>query len=1275
MAPSTATCVMFIALLEMTHLRPSERRASAILKVVLTLAIAPWAVIVLFYSVGESSLGRSIEHVAFHVHGALNGLEFGHMSPIAALAILLLCVSSTLPTVLGRRAIGLACCWMNCCVVAVAAAGLLANIYGAPLARTEPVIPMAFPTAIALLLLASATLMTRHRDAWPVKCLIGDSARARLLRVLIPISILLPVISGWPDAFRHAWWEQDPVLWAVITTTIFAGATALAITLVANRIGNDLDATHQRLQDAQASLLVSESRLEAAINASNLGIWDWDVNSGRVVWAGHMAALLGVAPDEFDGQYSTFQRRIHPDDCNVIERDIAHARQTHSRLDHRFRVVLPDGRVRWIHGTGALVRDSAGQIARMTGTIADVTELKAQEEQLQSHAAFLQTLIDAIPLPVMYKDVNGVHELVNKALADSLHVTPAEIRGRTLSELVGPQNSRIHDEVDRDVLSTGTTRAYETTFTNPDGSIRQVVVNKACTFGPDGKPNGIIGVVFDVTERNRAEEEIKKREALYRGIFDGGNDAILLSHNGIIVDCNAKAEELYGCSREKLLGHSPGDFSPAFQPDGTSSATAAAERLAAAVAGERPRFEWQHSRADGSLFDAEVSLSRLVAGDKVLVQGLAHDITKRKRIQEALRASEERMRALFDAAPVAIFSLAPDSTVTSWNAAATRIFGYTADEATGNPLLTVPDDSVSDFHQRVRAVLAGEEVSAVELRRKRKDGTLVDISLSAAPLTDANGNAVGIMAIAIDTSKRKRTEEQLLRVSKAVEQSPALIVITNVNGKIEYVNPKFVQVTGYSADEVIGKNPRFLKGGTTSREFYERMWATLRAGNEWRGEFRNRKKNGDTYWEAASISPIRDAIGTITHYVAVKEDITDRKAADDALRHSEAMMARAQCVANFGSWEWDIATGRLIWSEQTYRIFDVDPQTFTPDYESFLGRIHADDRERVRQCVDDAAKGEPYEIEYRIAMRDDSIRVVFALGQQDVDELGQPVRLIGTVMDVTARKLAEEAQARRLEIERERNSLRDSVDALEQVIGVVGHELRTPLAGLRAISEILLEPNAVGSEATTQFLGNINSEVIRLSDMVNNMLEVTRINSGMARWQWTEVDVLSACSSAVETIRPLVDAERVSLACEVDPPSLLMRGDADAIRRLVLNLVGNSQKHTSHGRIDVQVRPVSDEHGAWIRIDIIDTGGGIPQELACKLGEPFALNSGVTGGNHVKGSGLGLAICRGIVAAHGGSIKVKSNPEQGTTVTVMLRADLSDAASLKGVEISQEIRT
>jgi len=169
-------------------------------------------------------------------------------------------------------------------------------------------------------------------------------------------------------------------------------------------------------------------------------------------------------------------------------------------------------------------------------------------------------------------------------------------------------------------------------------------------------------------------------------------------------------------------------------------------------------------------------------------------------------------------------------------------------------------------------------------------------------LKDRKNNPIGRLAIIRDITTRKKAEEQLRQLSRAVEASPTSIIITDTEGNIQYANPKFTQVTGYSVDEVIGKNPNILKTEYTPAETHRELWETISDGREWRGEFCNRKKNGETFWELASISPIENSEGKITYYVAVKEDITDQKRTQEALRISydqalEASRAKSQLLA------------------------------------------------------------------------------------------------------------------------------------------------------------------------------------------------------------------------------------------------------------------------------------------------------------------------------------------------------------------------------------------
>jgi two-component system sensor histidine kinase EvgS len=257
--------------------------------------------------------------------------------------------------------------------------------------------------------------------------------------------------------------------------------------------------------------------------------------------------------------------------------------------------------------------------------------------------------------------------------------------------------------------------------------------------------------------------------------------------------------------------------------------------------------------------------------------------------------------------------------------------------------------------------------------------------------------------------------------------------------------------------------------------------------------------------------------------------------------------------------------------------------------------------------------------------------------------------------DAETRRKATEARR----IQEERDHLRQAIAAQEKVLGVVSHELRTPLAAARAMAEFLLTEGARDTNRFDQFLHSIHAEVVRMSSLVNDLLEVARLNSGTARWNWGEVSLQETCESAIASIGALLDGQAVTLAHEVEP-GLAMRGDGDALHRMVVNLLSNACRYTASGCITVRASSAADPAGAWVRVEVADTGQGMSPETLALAGQPFALNSGVVGGASAAtgGIGLGLSICKGIAAAHGGTLSIHSELGRGTTVTVLLRADL-----------------
>jgi signal transduction histidine kinase len=398
--------------------------------------------------------------------------------------------------------------------------------------------------------------------------------------------------------------------------------------------------------------------------------------------------------------------------------------------------------------------------------------------------------------------------------------------------------------------------------------------------------------------------------------------------------------------------------------------------------------------------------------------------------------------------------------------------------------------------------------------------------------------------------------------------------------------------------------------------------------------------------------------GMITSRVyGVIWDITRQKATELQLSQSErfsraTLDAQTSCIVALDS------KGEILLANRAWREFN--------DGTGFFENCDVGDNylDCCDKCIGESASGErSFARQLRELLGSDQNEVVlefqggprykhqwFRVIANRPPEFGE-IRLVVVHRDFTVQK-------RMQELERERRGLQDAIGSLDQVLGVVGHELRTPLAGLRAITDFLMDPNSRGTPEWTAFLTALGDEVVRMSDMVDNLLEAARLNSGRARWNWSRVNLPRVCQEVADSARMLIKTDKINVGCQLDSVAAEMLGDSGGIRRLLLNLTNNAAKHTESGTIVISGSVRYSQQQRWIELSVSDTGRGIAPAILARAGDPFALNSGIVGDKHVSGTGLGLAICKGIAAAHGGYLKIESTVGKGTTVTVSLRADL-----------------
>lgn len=387
------------------------------------------------------------------------------------------------------------------------------------------------------------------------------------------------------------------------------------------------------------------------------------------------------------------------------------------------------------------------------------------------------------------------------------------------------------------------------------------------------------GAFQDITDILETKQALEDTEEQFRQIFYNHTAVKLIidPETGRIVFANKAAEAFYGRSAGELEKMRINDIN-------ILSSNSIQKKMRGVVDGSDSHFEFKHKKADGTICDVEVFTSKVVINDSEYLHSIIHDVTEKREAERALIKSEKKLNAMFTASPIAIFSISPDGFVQTWNKASERIFGWTEKEVIGEKLPIVPDHLQDEYQKLRKRALAGESLTELELKRQRKDGSTVDVSLSTAPITDEEERIISILAMASDISERKKKDEQLLLQSAALDSAANAIVITDKDGKIEWINDAWSELTGYDEHEVLGENPRILKSGIQGESFYEELWDTILSGDVWRGELVNERKDGTYYHEFQTITPLVDENDTVKHFIGIKQDITKRKEIEEELR-------------------------------------------------------------------------------------------------------------------------------------------------------------------------------------------------------------------------------------------------------------------------------------------------------------------------------------------------------------------------------------------------------
>ncbi|MDD5223457.1 MAG: PAS domain S-box protein [bacterium] len=513
--------------------------------------------------------------------------------------------------------------------------------------------------------------------------------------------------------------------------------------------------------------------------------------------------------------------------------------------------------------------------------------------------------------------------------------------------------------------------------------------------------------IGNVIARIKAEASLWENEKKYRAMFEMSRDAIMICDREGFLDCNSATLNIFGCSsRDQFISKHPSELSPPTQPDGKVSLSASQERIEAAFATGVQSFEWIHRRMDGTMFPAEVSLSRIVIGGKQVIQAIVRDITERRRAEVALRESEEKYRTLVENIPASVAVLDLEGNVLFCNRASEEMTGYTVAEEIGMNVLDItPLEYQSQSWEALNKLMRDGSVPYFESMIRRKDGTLIPIETGSQGIYQ-NGKLIGIQNIFRDISERKRAEAALRESEEMyrtlVETSPDVIVVLDLEGRIRFASSRIYEVFGFESEtDFMGKKVQNLN---VDPEEGKRVSASINKATQ-EGSIRGQeyavyRKDGRKIIVESRSSLLRDASGQPEALVVVVRDVTERERIN-----KELVIIQKAVESSSDAIGMSDAQGRHFYQNQAFtNLFEYSVEELSDP----LGAVAVFTKPEIgRQVFETIMRGNSWHSEIEMTAKNG--RVIPVIGRADAikDNQGKIIGLIGIFTDITERKLVE----------------------------------------------------------------------------------------------------------------------------------------------------------------------------------------------------------------------------------------------------------------------------
>ena len=734
-----------------------------------------------------------------------------------------------------------------------------------------------------------------------------------------------------------------------------------------------------------------------------------------------------------------------------------------------------------------------------------------------------------------------------------------------------------------------------------------------------------------------------------------------------IVDTNTTFCKMLGYTREEMLHLHVTDVEALISPEQIAA------RIGIVREAGADRFQSRYRCKDGTIIDVEISVQYIdESGGRFFV--FVRNITERKQAEKSLQTLTLRQDAILSAVPDIIVEVDTNKVITWVNRAGYEFYG---DDVIGKESASFFAGDQNTYEIVQPLFLAEEKLIVVESWQRRQDGEIRLLTWRCKALEDAHGTVIGALSTARDTTERKEAEQALLREKLFSEKllnasGDTILLFEPDTSRAVRWNKHFSKMSGYLDEEIATMSVPFDLH--SDKDIWQAQDAVAKIFRDGlcRVELSLITKNGTVIPFEYIVTPVETEDGK-TLFLSIGRDITERKQTENALKDNAQAQSillerlnQAQQIAKIGTWEWNVQTDHVWWSDETYRIFGVTPEHFVPSFEANSALIHPDDLPLYKKSFEHSLQtGVPLDIHLRVVTPDGSLKYCQGKGKVIHNNAGQPSQFIGTIMDISELKQAEGEKAL-LESKYQQAQKMESVGLLA---GGVAHDFNNMLGVILGYTELAMDHVAPTLPLFAD-LKKIQDAAQRSADLTRQLLTFARKQNVTPK----ALDLNETVEGILKMLRRLI-GEDIDLSWTPGRGLWSIKMDPAQIDQVLANLCVNARDAIAGvGSIAVGTENITLDQkfcaentgvvpGDYVRVTVKDSGCGMDQQTINHIFEPFFTTKGVG-----EGTGLGLATVYGAIKQNNGFIDVTSEPGQGTLFTLYLPRYVADAGHVPLVE-------